>query len=152
MQKQKYNRLTGRELIDQWLNEATAFGPCAGRGLRATGPRYYWTAPLDLYLDSCLVSATACDISHNDLTLHCRQRLEVRARVVVCLSGQSVGVSAKVITRARTLNGFIYGLQFELEPDTTPQPQQQATPSDVDANGVPTAFLAWQRSCGCPAA
>ena len=107
---------------------------------------------MDLHLDSRLVVATACDISHADLTLHCRQRLEVRTRVVVCLSGQNVGVPARVVTRARTLNGFIYGLQFELEPDTTPQPQQQATGTDVDTSGISAAFTAWQRCCGCPAA
>ena len=152
MQTPKNNRLAGRELIDRWLQEATAFGPSAGRGLRSTGPRYYWTAPLDLHLDSCMIAATACDISHTDLTLHCRQRLEVRRRVVVCLSGQSVGVPAEIVTRAKTLNGFIYGLQFELEPGTTPQPQRQATRTDVDANGISAAFAAWQCCCGRPAA
>jgi hypothetical protein len=113
----------GQGVIDEWLAEGHAMGPCDRWAGEHRHPRFAWTAALDVYVQtegrrSRAVCAAARDVSRSGLGFFCRQPLPVYGRVTICRSGERTGLAAKIVNRAQTLGGYLIGVEFIVENST----------------------------------
>jgi hypothetical protein len=108
-----------RAVIATWLNEAHEMDSGDTWSNRRHSARFYWTAPIDVYLENgrCqkgTLIATGRDVSESGIGLRTRHEIPTGSTVLVCRGGDTEGVPGMVTACTQTVGGFVVGIKFDL--------------------------------------
>ncbi len=109
-----------RSLTQQWLEEARQTGRSDEYTRKHRDPRFEWQVPLEVHFlntdgRSETLYAYSRDVSEGGMAFECRQQIPAFTQVVVCRSGELVGVPVMTVSCTQGVTGYVMGCEYRFQ-------------------------------------